>query len=232
MPKFPAMLRPRQRRTLDGGRTGSVFSTQRRCHPGGGAPAPPTISPLHIGDTAGADLVRRSPETRHEPALTPPSTGTAALAGRYAAWGAVAGAAVGFTYGLTQGDDALGLSPGIEAAIGMGVGFYLGLAVDLVRSLRQAASPILCAVDMKPVAAHVASVSDHTPAVVSDLRDYDIAGDLKRRSHHRRPGYFREPGRFGHARPRHLAPPAAYPDFVFRKPGRTNLQSFDTLFVG
>lgn len=46
------------------------------------------------------------------------------------------GGAAGLAYGLVQGDDALGLSPVIETAIGVGVGFYVGTGVDLLRSRR------------------------------------------------------------------------------------------------
>lgn len=111
-------------------------TASRTPEPGVGPSARPTIPPYPIGDTAAADLVRRTPETRPEPALSLPAPGAAALAGRYAAWGAVAGGAIGLAYGLTEDDDALGLSPVLEMGIGAGAGFFLGLAVDVVRRLR------------------------------------------------------------------------------------------------
>lgn len=76
------------------------------------------------------------------PALRPPESAATAPPlrsmaarpfGRYTTWGMVIGGAVGLAYGVAQGDDAFGLSPVIETAIGIGIGFYAGAAVDLVR---------------------------------------------------------------------------------------------------
>ena len=57
---------------------------------------------------------------------------------RHVTVGMVAGGAAGLVWGLTQtGDEnVFGLSPVIETAIGVGVGFYAGSAVYLVRSMR------------------------------------------------------------------------------------------------
>jgi hypothetical protein len=120
------------------GNTGETAGNTAPSSPGSGigAPVAPTVSPFRSGDTAPAALSGPLAETRHEAALPLPPGGTAFLAGRYAAWGALGGGAIGLAYGLSQDDNALGLSPVIEMAIGLGAGFFLGLAVDVVRGLR------------------------------------------------------------------------------------------------
>ena len=55
---------------------------------------------------------------------------------RYTYWGMGIGGAGGLAYGLVEGDDTFGLSPVIEMVIGAGIGFYVGAAADIVRSLR------------------------------------------------------------------------------------------------
>lgn len=73
----------------------------------------------------------------------PPSSGAAEpriprlCFDRYTYWGIGIGAAAGLAYGLSlDEDEETWFSPVIEAAIGGGIGFYLGAAADIVRSLR------------------------------------------------------------------------------------------------
>lgn len=99
---------------------------------GGARPAPPPSAGMPI-----------------PPALRPPRSAVAAAPpphpaagrplGRYTTWGMVIGGAAGLAYGVAYGDDAFELSPVIETAIGIGVGFYIGAAADIVRSLRSRA---------------------------------------------------------------------------------------------
>ncbi|HEV3052004.1 MAG TPA: hypothetical protein VGX50_16970 [Longimicrobium sp.] len=86
----------------------------------GAVPLPPALRPPPIAASA----------------ASPPQAVTSVRLGRYATWGMVIGGAVGLAYGVAQGDDTFGLSPVIEMAIGIGVGFYAGAAMDLVRSVR------------------------------------------------------------------------------------------------
>lgn len=56
---------------------------------------------------------------------------------RHAWWGLGIGAAAGLAWGLSNEDqDVFGLSPVLETTIGAGVGFLVGGAVDVVRTLR------------------------------------------------------------------------------------------------
>ena len=60
----------------------------------------------------------------------------ASVPGRYATWGAVVGGVAGLGYGLVAGNDAFDLSPVIETAVGIGVGFYIGMAADVIHAMR------------------------------------------------------------------------------------------------
>lgn len=76
------------------------------------------------------------PALLRPPAVPTPEPAAPLPLGRYATRGMIIGGAAGLVYGLAAGDDTFGLSPVIETAIGVGIGFYVGAAIDLVRSLR------------------------------------------------------------------------------------------------
>lgn len=101
-----------------------------------GTPPSPRRAPAHFspppvelpGDSARA-LVAAS-----HSALRVAQGGNRYRIGRYAAIGALAGAAVGLGWGLAhEDDDIFGLIPLLPTITAAGIGFYAGFVVDMVR---------------------------------------------------------------------------------------------------
>jgi hypothetical protein len=100
-------------------------------------PAPPAGSPAALGPLLRPPVKAARPPLRYEITALQGDPSRIVSLTRHVTVGVAIGGILGFAYGMTQRDnDAFGLSPVIETAIGLGVGGFAGTGLFLVKDLR------------------------------------------------------------------------------------------------